>query len=320
MPLSSLSLHRRAVSPTASLSTRRCATLTLPKRPRLLSRMTDPTGPEPPQQCLRGLYLPLCRPTPVKRIGRAGGERGTLPMRVAVHVSSDRPTSALDPVLRQAGGVLVMHDGHAVVANYGSAAGELAACVSAVGLADRSDLAKLVLDGPARAAAAPVAPPHRQRAGARAAPCSAAAPGGVPSSPERMLVICDAGRGDRLHAVLSARVARRSAREPHRSQRRARGAGRRGTPGLGTAGRAGRLRRHPATPRDVPPLTAHTGDRCRGPVAAGVRPQGAGADGRRGRSRRVAHDRARRPALRDLRRGPGGGGSLRADPPHRQSL
>ena len=29
-----------------------------------------------------------------------------------------------------------MHDGHAVVAHYGSAAGELAACVSAVGLAD----------------------------------------------------------------------------------------------------------------------------------------------------------------------------------------
>ena len=66
-----------------------------------------------------------------------------------MHVSSDRRASALEPVIRQAGGVLVMRDDRAVVAHYGSAAGELAACVSAVGLADRSDLAILQLDGPA---------------------------------------------------------------------------------------------------------------------------------------------------------------------------
>jgi glycine cleavage system aminomethyltransferase T len=163
----------------------------------------------------------------------------------------------LDPVLRQAGGVLVMHDGHAVVANYGSAAGELAACVSAVGLADRSDLAKLVLEGP------PAQLQHlsQRLTGSEVAPGGAVQSGGAwwcAESPGRMLVICDASRGDRLRAVLHARVARRLAVSlTDRTADLAALAvvGRHASAllaGLGVYGESG-------NPRHVPPLTAHTG-------------------------------------------------------------
>jgi glycine cleavage system aminomethyltransferase T len=150
-----------------------------------------------------------------------------------------------------------MHDGHPVVANYGSAAGELAACVSAVGLADRSDLAKLVLDGP------PAQLRHlsHRLTGSELAPGGAVLSGGAwwcAERPERMLVICDARRGDRLHAVLNARVARRSAVSlTDRSADLAALAvvGRRARPLLAELGVYGTS----GNPRDVPPLTAHTG-------------------------------------------------------------
>ncbi|HEX3688768.1 MAG TPA: hypothetical protein VHV28_03700 [Solirubrobacteraceae bacterium] len=129
---------------------------------------------------------------------------------MSVHVPPDRRQSALDPVVRQAGGVLVVHGGHAVVAHYGSAAGELAACVSAVGLADRSDLATLVLEGP---------PAQVKHLCQRLTGSEVVSGGAVPSGgawwcaerPGRLLVICDASRRDHLHAVLHARVMRRSA-------------------------------------------------------------------------------------------------------------
>lgn len=150
-----------------------------------------------------------------------------------------------------------MHGGRAVVANYGSAAGELAACVSAVGLADRSDLAKLALDGP------PEQLRHLSQCltGSEVAPGGAVLSGGAwwcAESPERMLVICDSRRGDRLHAVLGARVARRLAVSlTDRSAELAALAvvGRRASTllaGLGVYGESG-------NPRHVPPLTAHSG-------------------------------------------------------------
>jgi glycine cleavage system aminomethyltransferase T len=152
---------------------------------------------------------------------------------------------------------MVMHDGHAVVANYGSAAGELAACVSAVGLADRSDLAKLVLEGP------PVQLQHlaQRLTGSQVAPGGAVPSGGAwwcAESPERMLVLCDASRGDRLHAVLHARVARRSAVTlTDRSADLAALAvvGRRTSALLAELGVYG----DSGNPRHVPPLTAHSG-------------------------------------------------------------
>jgi glycine cleavage system aminomethyltransferase T len=174
-----------------------------------------------------------------------------------VHVSSERRQSALDPILRQAGGVLVMHDGHAVVAHYGSAAGELAACVRAVGLADRSDLATLELRGPA----APLQQLTHRLTGSEVAPGGAVASGGVwwcAESPERMLLICDRSRADRLHAVLHARVARRSAVTlADRSADWAALAvvGRRACALLAELGVYGES----GNPRHVPPFTAHAG-------------------------------------------------------------
>jgi hypothetical protein len=172
-----------------------------------------------------------------------------------VHVTPDRRASALDPVLSHAGGVLVVHAGRAVVANYGSAAGELAACVSAVGLACRSELAVLQLDGP------PAQLRHlsQRLAGSEVAPGGAALSGGAwwcAPSPERMLVLCDASRGDRLHAVLRARVARRSAVTlADRSGDLAALAvvGRRASALLAELGVYGES----GDPRDVPPLKPH---------------------------------------------------------------
>jgi glycine cleavage system aminomethyltransferase T len=151
--------------------------------------------------------------------------------------------------------VLVPHGGHAVVAHYGSAAGELAACVSAVGLADRSELSKLVLEGP---------PSQLQQlaqrlTGHEIAPGGAVLSGGAwwcAERPDRMLVVCDPRLGDRLHAVLRARMARRSA--VHLSDRSADLAalavvGRRASQllaALGVYGASG-------NPRHVSPLTAH---------------------------------------------------------------
>jgi glycine cleavage system aminomethyltransferase T len=55
---------------------------------------------------------------------------------------------SLDVALRQAGAVFATHDGRSAAIHYGSAAGELAVCVSAVGLVDRSDLTTLALEAP----------------------------------------------------------------------------------------------------------------------------------------------------------------------------
>ena len=49
--------------------------------------------------------------------------------------------------LRLAGGVMIVREGHAVAANFGSAATELAVCVKRVGLAVRSDLDALEIVG-----------------------------------------------------------------------------------------------------------------------------------------------------------------------------
>jgi heterotetrameric sarcosine oxidase gamma subunit len=49
--------------------------------------------------------------------------------------------------LRLAGGVMIVREGHAVAANFGSAATELAVCVKRVGLAVRSDLDALEIAG-----------------------------------------------------------------------------------------------------------------------------------------------------------------------------
>ncbi len=112
--------------------------------------------------------------------------------------------------LGRADGVVVVHDGRAIVAHYGSAAGELAACVSAVGLADRSGLVKLALHGPS-------AELRRLAAGlAGAVP----EPGGVvfsggawwcAPSLQRLIVLCPARPGERVSGRLREWAARRPA-------------------------------------------------------------------------------------------------------------
>jgi glycine cleavage system aminomethyltransferase T len=92
-----------------------------------------------------------------------------------------------------------------VVVNYGSAAGELAACVSAAGLADRSEMTKLELTASratldavvSHATGGAVAPGGALLAGA-AWWCGLAA--------ERLIVLSDPETGRRLHDRLQART------------------------------------------------------------------------------------------------------------------
>jgi glycine cleavage system aminomethyltransferase T len=136
-------------------------------------------------------------------------------------LSLDRPSGhlpdTLDSLVQQAGGVLVspapgeivQRRGHSVAVNYGSAAGELAACVSAVGLADCSELTKLVLEGRSEQLGRLVS----GVAGADVAPGGARFAGGIwwcAESSERVIVLCEPSRGDRLYDQLHARAARRA--------------------------------------------------------------------------------------------------------------
>jgi glycine cleavage system aminomethyltransferase T len=68
----------------------------------------------------------------------------SLPMAVT-HGHTASP--ALADRVRQAGGVMVMRDGHEVAAHFGSTATEVAVCVKRVGLAVRSDLAAIDVVG-----------------------------------------------------------------------------------------------------------------------------------------------------------------------------
>jgi len=97
----------------------------------------------------------------------------------------------LDPIRHRAGAVVSTREGRPVVLNYGSAAGELALCVRAVGLADRCDLSVLALRGPAEQ----LGPQVARLAGRALAPgeCvrSAGASWCAPAADEA-LAICDA--------------------------------------------------------------------------------------------------------------------------------
>lgn len=135
-----------------------------------------------------------------------------------MNASEARATSPFDDVLRQAGAVFVRRDGRAVAANYGSAAGELAACVRGAGLADCSELTKLELAGPPRALAAFAA----RLIGAEIAPGGALFAGGVwwcgvgasacddtswahrHADLERLIAVCEPSAGRRLQSRLLA--------------------------------------------------------------------------------------------------------------------
>ena len=108
---------------------------------------------------------------------------------------------SLDVALRRAGAVLATRDGRRVAMHFGSAAAELAVCVRAVGLVDRSELSKLVLE----------APPAQLSALTRRLGGDAIAPGGVLSAgnawwcadaPGRVIVLSDPNSGSRLRERL----------------------------------------------------------------------------------------------------------------------
>jgi glycine cleavage system aminomethyltransferase T len=103
----------------------------------------------------------------------------------------------LDAVLRQAGAVFANHGGRAAAIHYGSAAGELSVCVSAVGLVDRSELTTLALQAPSAQLAALTS----RLAGGEVAPGGALDAAGAwwcGAAPDTVVVVCEPGVGRRL--------------------------------------------------------------------------------------------------------------------------
>jgi glycine cleavage system aminomethyltransferase T len=127
---------------------------------------------------------------------------------LSVHAPLPFPPRSLDAIVEQAGGVRALRDGHTVVTGYGSAAGELAACVSAVGLADCSQLTKLLLEGPATQM-------HEltfRLTGNWLAPggaVSTAAAWWCSESAGRTFVLCEPRCDNRVRAAIAAQAARR---------------------------------------------------------------------------------------------------------------
>jgi glycine cleavage system aminomethyltransferase T len=116
---------------------------------------------------------------------------------MSVFVPSTGAVDPFDAILRKAGAVFASHHGRSVAINFGSAAGELAVCVSAVGLVDRSELSKLELE------ATPAQLSHlvARLAGGELAVGGALETGGAwwcRSAPDRVLVLCDPSIGTRL--------------------------------------------------------------------------------------------------------------------------
>ena len=186
--------------------------------------------------------------------GRAAARAGRLPVSCR-STPSPRATHALDAVVARAGGVLAgTTDGRSRV-HYGSAAGELAACVSGVGLGDRSELVKLQLERPAA---------RRSCAAVRDLTGSALAPGGAIRTGAGVVVrggpgagprpVSEPAGGDRLLGRIRPLAARHPAlRDPRLTEdvdARSRSWAARPAHGPGAAGRLRRVRR-PARPTPV---------------------------------------------------------------------
>jgi glycine cleavage system aminomethyltransferase T len=118
-----------------------------------------------------------------------------------------RSPLSLDLVLRRAGVVMASREGHPVAVHFGSAAAELAVCVRAVGLVNRSELSTLTLE----------APPAQLGALMTRLVGATVAPGGLVSSgsacwcgesADRVIVVCDPRTGRRLVEALHGVAAR----------------------------------------------------------------------------------------------------------------
>lgn len=129
---------------------------------------------------------------------------------MSIHAEPPRADHELDAVVSRAGAIRCDHDGQPVALHYGSAAGELAACVSRVGLGDRSELRKLALEGPRQTLEQVVA----GLTGMALAPGGALRTGTTwwcALTSERVFVLAEPGDGDRL----AGRIRRLGARHAH---------------------------------------------------------------------------------------------------------
>jgi hypothetical protein len=127
-------------------------------------------------------------------------------VELSVHASPERAVTGLDVIVRRAGGVLASREGAPVVAHYGSAAGELAACVTAAGVADCSELTKLELTGPSDAVGAVV----RGASGDEIAPGGALRAGEAwwcAASRRRVIVLCEPWNAPSVRERLRAPLA-----------------------------------------------------------------------------------------------------------------
>ena len=70
------------------------------------------------------------------------------PGRIHATAGATQLRDELGGIQADAGAVLARHDGRVLALSYGSAAGELAACMNAVGVASRAELTKLELTAP----------------------------------------------------------------------------------------------------------------------------------------------------------------------------
>lgn len=126
---------------------------------------------------------------------------------MSVHAFDEREAPRLESLLTRAGVVLGSRNGLPVALNYGSAAGELAACTSSAGVGDCSWLAKLELVGPPGVVGDVV----------RTVTASSVAPGGALRAVSawwcsladgRVIVICEQAIADRLRGFLDAFLVR----------------------------------------------------------------------------------------------------------------
>jgi glycine cleavage system aminomethyltransferase T len=175
---------------------------------------------------------------------------------VSALITSQGAADPFNAILRRAGAVFASHHGRSVAVNYGSAAGELAVCVSAVGLVDCSELTKLIVQAPPaqlRHLVSRLAGSEVAVGGARYADgawwCGAAA--------DRVLVLCHPSAGPRLRQRLSSQAVHHVALtvHDHSDEWAAIALIGRATPkvlkALGAFSDAG-------DPRRIPPLTAGT--------------------------------------------------------------
>jgi glycine cleavage system aminomethyltransferase T len=132
-------------------------------------------------------------------------------------VSATAKPPSLEAILRRAGAVVSTREGSPVAVHFGSAAAELAVCVRAVGLVDRSDLRILALE----------APPAQLSALMRRLLGATVAPGGLVhgagswwcgEAPDRVVVLCDARTAARLASGLRTVAARHISVSDHSSE------------------------------------------------------------------------------------------------------